>query len=752
MDAAATHTRRRTSKAPAPAADNGDGSRRAGFARGCRARDPAHARRQSADRPAPQDVLASGRDPAGRAGATAEGDHRPIRALRRRMRAHRVRTLDAGRRGRRPPLHRRRVGGERRVPPRAAVLRRAVRSARPMRRRRQARRDDRRARALRHVALRGRHRPDEFPRQQPGGAAQARRLQGDERAARARELRRGSERRHVAAATGRRAAPSRSARTSRRRRALWFSATRSSSSSNTRRRPPTCTRARCSSSRQQINKFYVFDLSPANSLVPLGARERHARRSSSAGATRRATLRAVRHRRLRRGCSSRRSMRCARSAGRPTSTSSARARAASRCRRCSATSPPAASGRSIPRRSRSAFSTLPAMRDSTAGLFTTPATIAAAKSASRKRGVPRRRRAGTRVRLDAAERSRLELPRQQLPARQRAAGARHPVLEQRHHAAAGAAARGLPRSHRERTRFRARASFASATARSTFADVGIDTYVVGGLTDHITTWQGVYRTAQLYGGRRSTFVLANGGHVQSLINPPGNKRSWFVTAPARAATAEGWLARQAEERKDRGGRTGVRGCRRARASAALRRAALGSERHPPLSRGARHLRSRAVDRDAILAASAACDARVVLRVEHSRDRRAPHPLRGARGRSRASAASVSQRPRRQHRVGGAVRRRAVRARPSSRSTCPASAGRRRRRRRIGPRASRASRPRCSITSASTRRTCWACRGAERSRSSSRSSIRPRCRRLILAATATGALMVPGPAVGAGRTA
>src|SRR6185295_17665330 len=52
--------------------------------------------------------------------------------------------------------------------------------------------------------------------------------------------------------------------------------------------------------------------------------------------------------------------------------------------------------------------------------------------------------------------------------------------------------------------------------------VGLDTYVVGGLTDHITPWQGVYRTAQLYGGRRSTFVLANGGHVQSLINPPGN--------------------------------------------------------------------------------------------------------------------------------------------------------------------------------------------------------------------------------------
>ena len=38
--------------------------------------------------------------------------------------------------------------------------------------------------------------------------------------------------------------------------------------------------------------------------------------------------------------------------------------------------------------------------------------------------------------------------------------------------------------------------------------IGIDTYVVGGLTDHITPWQGVYQTARLYGTSRSTFVLA----------------------------------------------------------------------------------------------------------------------------------------------------------------------------------------------------------------------------------------------------
>jgi polyhydroxyalkanoate synthase len=74
--------------------------------------------------------------------------------------------------------------------------------------------------------------------------------------------------------------------------------------------------------------------------------------------------------------------------------------------------------------------------------------------------------------------------------------------------------------------------------------IGVDTYVVGGLNDHITTWQGVYRTARLYGGARATFALSNGGHIQSLINPAGNTRSWFVSGKARALTPERWLERQ----------------------------------------------------------------------------------------------------------------------------------------------------------------------------------------------------------------
>ena len=76
--------------------------------------------------------------------------------------------------------------------------------------------------------------------------------------------------------------------------------------------------------------------------------------------------------------------------------------------------------------------------------------------------------------------------------------------------------------------------------------LNLDSYVVAGVTDHITPWQGCYNTAKLY-GERSTFVLANSGHIQSLINPPGNPKAVFWTGPARAVTAEEWFEHASKE-------------------------------------------------------------------------------------------------------------------------------------------------------------------------------------------------------------
>jgi polyhydroxyalkanoate synthase len=70
--------------------------------------------------------------------------------------------------------------------------------------------------------------------------------------------------------------------------------------------------------------------------------------------------------------------------------------------------------------------------------------------------------------------------------------------------------------------------------------VKLGAYVVGGTTDHITPWQGCYGTAQLF-GEDSTFVLSNAGHLQSFINPPGNPKSYFFAARATDANAKDWL-------------------------------------------------------------------------------------------------------------------------------------------------------------------------------------------------------------------
>jgi len=75
--------------------------------------------------------------------------------------------------------------------------------------------------------------------------------------------------------------------------------------------------------------------------------------------------------------------------------------------------------------------------------------------------------------------------------------------------------------------------------------VDMDSYVVAGVTDHITPWQGCYRTAKLY-GKQNTFVLANSGHIQSLLNPPGNPKAYFWAGAAHQEDPDTWLQQSAK--------------------------------------------------------------------------------------------------------------------------------------------------------------------------------------------------------------
>jgi len=77
----------------------------------------------------------------------------------------------------------------------------------------------------------------------------------------------------------------------------------------------------------------------------------------------------------------------------------------------------------------------------------------------------------------------------------------------------------------------------------------VGAYVIAGITDHITPWKACYGTARLL-GPETTFILANAGHLQSMINPPGVAKSFFFSAPASVADPMAWAQRAQAQRQD----------------------------------------------------------------------------------------------------------------------------------------------------------------------------------------------------------
>ena len=70
--------------------------------------------------------------------------------------------------------------------------------------------------------------------------------------------------------------------------------------------------------------------------------------------------------------------------------------------------------------------------------------------------------------------------------------------------------------------------------------VTFDKMFIAGTTDHITPWKGVYDSARAFGGK-TEFVLTGSGHIQSLINPPTNKKAKYFINPQLDPSADVWL-------------------------------------------------------------------------------------------------------------------------------------------------------------------------------------------------------------------
>ncbi|HEY1708406.1 MAG TPA: alpha/beta fold hydrolase [Rhizomicrobium sp.] len=75
-----------------------------------------------------------------------------------------------------------------------------------------------------------------------------------------------------------------------------------------------------------------------------------------------------------------------------------------------------------------------------------------------------------------------------------------------------------------------------------------DVFIVAGVTDHITPWKACYRTTQLIGSPNVEFILSQSGHIQALLNPPGNPKSKYFRSEKRPpSTIEEWMGKDAKE-------------------------------------------------------------------------------------------------------------------------------------------------------------------------------------------------------------
>lgn len=71
--------------------------------------------------------------------------------------------------------------------------------------------------------------------------------------------------------------------------------------------------------------------------------------------------------------------------------------------------------------------------------------------------------------------------------------------------------------------------------------ITVDHYLVGGTEDYIMPWQGCYESAQLIGGK-CRFVLSSSGHIQSVLRPPGIAGTEYFTNDDMLADPDTWQA------------------------------------------------------------------------------------------------------------------------------------------------------------------------------------------------------------------
>lgn len=111
-----------------------------------------------------------------------------------------------------------------------------------------------------------------------------------------------------------------------------------------------------------------------------------------------------------------------------------------------------------------------------------------------------------------------------------------------------------------------------------------DLFILGGTTDHITPWRACYRSTQLFGSKDVTFVLSQSGHMQAILNPPGNpKAKYYVSKKGGQppADVDAWL-KGAEEQAGSWWPFWMEWLQKRSGGKVPAPQALGSKQHPPM--------------------------------------------------------------------------------------------------------------------------------------------------------------------------
>ncbi|MEX3016332.1 PHA/PHB synthase family protein [Gymnodinialimonas hymeniacidonis] len=72
-------------------------------------------------------------------------------------------------------------------------------------------------------------------------------------------------------------------------------------------------------------------------------------------------------------------------------------------------------------------------------------------------------------------------------------------------------------------------------------DVTVPLCAVGCMTDHIAAWADSFRGVTKMASKDKTFILSESGHIAGIVNPPSKKKYGHYTNPDVSGAAEDWL-------------------------------------------------------------------------------------------------------------------------------------------------------------------------------------------------------------------